>query len=83
MPRPAGADHIVMDEAEITLSEMVRDARAHPGWRRGDGAPARRYGAKGQKPGLETTPVARLDLLDIHECEMMSVQYSRGCPFLC
>mgnify|MGYP006279671341 FL=1 len=79
----AGADHIVMDEGEITIPMMVGELRGDPGWRRAEGEDARRYTALNRKPEMHETPVARFDLLDLDAYDMMAVQYSRGCPFLC
>jgi radical SAM superfamily enzyme YgiQ (UPF0313 family) len=79
----AGADYIVMDEGEITIPMMLEDFGIDPAWRRSQGEPARRYTALNQKPDMVETPPARFDLLDMQAYHEMSVQYSRGCPFLC
>ena len=71
----AGADYLVLDEGEITLPMFVAAIE------RGD-----RYGifrATGDKPDVTQTPVPRFDLLEFGAYEMMSVQFSRGCPFQC
>lgn len=79
----AGADYLVLDEAEITLAPFLADIAAEGPHRRAPGAPARRYTAGGKKPDLTATPVPRFDLLPLGAYDAMAVQYSRGCPFLC
>jgi len=79
----AGADYLVLDEAEITLAPFLADIAAEGPRRRAPGAPARRYTAGGKKPDLTATPVPRFDLLPLDAYDSMAVQYSRGCPFLC
>jgi len=69
-----GVDHFVLDEAECTLPEFLRD------WEQGQ---ARRiYRAEG-KPDLGLTPLPRFDLVDVNLYESMPLQFSRGCPFDC
>ncbi len=79
----AGADYIVMDEGEVTIPMMVEEFLQNPSWTRGTDDKARRYSALGRKPEMHETPIARFDLLELDAYLMMSVQYSRGCPFLC
>jgi len=79
----AGADYLVLDEAEITLAPFLADIAAEGPRRRASGEPARRYSAAGKKPDLTATPVPRFDLLELGAYDAMAVQYSRGCPFLC
>jgi radical SAM superfamily enzyme YgiQ (UPF0313 family) len=69
-----GVDHFVLDEAEHTLPEFLRD------WERGQAAPV--YRAEG-KPDLALTPLPRFDLIDVDLYESMPLQFSRGCPFDC
>jgi radical SAM superfamily enzyme YgiQ (UPF0313 family) len=73
--RKAGADFLVLDEAELTLPSFL-DALSH-------GATAGTFSAKGERPPLAATPVPRFELLDMPAYDSMSVQFSRGCPFLC
>jgi hypothetical protein len=49
-------------------------------WRGRKGAPLHRAQ---QETRDERDALARFDLLDLDAYDMMSVQYSRGCPFLC
>lgn len=79
----AGADYLVLDEAEITLPLFLSEIAAQGFHRRTAGQPARRYTASGKKPELTETPVPRFDLLELSAYDSMAIQYSRGCPFLC
>lgn len=67
-------DHLVLDEAELTLPGFLRDLR--------DGTPKPLYRAEGY-PELEGTPVPMWELLDMKKYASMDIQYSRGCPFDC
>jgi radical SAM superfamily enzyme YgiQ (UPF0313 family) len=73
--RAAGADYLVVDEAEITLP-LFLDALAH-------GATSGTFTAGGEKPEVTTTPAPRFDLLELEAYDSMPVQFSRGCPFAC
>jgi radical SAM superfamily enzyme YgiQ (UPF0313 family) len=67
-------DHFVLNEAELTLPEFLRDLS------RGRG---KRVYATDRFADIEQTPVPRWDLLELDQYASMSVQYSRGCPFSC
>jgi len=67
-------DHLVLDEAEVTLPRFLADLAA--------GRPARVYRSDGWAD-LGHTPVPLWRLLDLRRYAQMSVQYSRGCPFNC
>lgn len=67
-------DHFVLNEAELTLPEFLRDLES--------GCPKHIYRTAGF-PDLETTPVPLWQLADMRHYGSMSVQYSRGCPFDC
>ena len=69
-----GVDHFVLDEVEETFAEFLRDL---------EGGTARRVYRETRKPDVTRTPVPRFDLIDIKNYAMMSVQFSRGCPFDC
>jgi radical SAM superfamily enzyme YgiQ (UPF0313 family) len=69
-----GVDHFVLDEAEYTLPEFLRDLER--------GQARRLYRAEG-KPDLGLTPLPRFDLIDVNLYESMPLQFSRGCPFDC
>jgi len=67
-------DHLVLDEAEITLPPFLEDLRG--------GQPKPVYTSQ-ERPDLEKTPIPMWSLLDSGKYTQMSLQYSRGCPFDC
>jgi len=69
------ADFRVLDEGEITIP-MFLEALAR-------GEKGGVFRSDGVKPDVTTTPVPRFDLLEFDAYSEMSVQFSRGCPFLC
>jgi radical SAM superfamily enzyme YgiQ (UPF0313 family) len=69
-----GVDHFVLDEAEYTLPEFLRDLES--------GKPGPVYRDE-RKPELALTPPPRFDLIDVMSYESMPLQFSRGCPFNC
>ncbi|MCX6544318.1 MAG: B12-binding domain-containing radical SAM protein [Acidobacteria bacterium] len=73
--RKAGADFLVLDEAELTLQPFL-EALAR-------GATGGTFTANGAKPDVTTTPAPRFELLELAAYDSMSIQFSRGCPFLC
>ncbi len=64
-------DHFVLNEAEATLPEFLRDFEK--------GA-ARRVYASSEFPDLRQTPAPLWELADLHRYASMSLQFSRGCP---
>lgn len=71
----AGADFLVLDEAEVTLPPFLEALR--------QGRTSGTFRAGGEKPDITATPIPRFDLLDLDAYSEMSVQFSRGCPFTC
>ncbi|WP_245590016.1 B12-binding domain-containing radical SAM protein [Desulfonatronum lacustre] len=67
-------DHFVLNEAELTLPEFLRDLAQ---------GRARRVYSSDAYADIEQTPIPRWDLLELKQYASMSVQYSRGCPFSC
>ncbi len=71
----AGADFLILDEGEITLTLFVEALEK--------GEIKGVFHAGGEKPDVTQTPIPRYDLLDLDAYAEMSVQFSRGCPFQC
>lgn len=67
-------DHLVLGEAEITLPLFLADLAA--------GAPAHLYSST-DWADLRTSPVPLWHLVNPDNYAMLSLQYSRGCPFNC
>jgi radical SAM superfamily enzyme YgiQ (UPF0313 family) len=77
MPEDAlgsGANYLVLDEGEVTVPQFVSAIAngAEQGVFRGL-----------EKPDVTTSPLPRFDLLKLDAYLMMSIQFSRGCPFNC
>ncbi len=67
-------DHLVLDEAEITLPSFLQDLA--------EGHPQHIYRSE-QRANLQDTPIPSWDLVDMRKYACMPIQYSRGCPFCC
>jgi len=67
-------DHFVLNEAELTLPEFLKDL---------DQGRAKRIYTTDQFADMDQTPIPRWDLLELKHYAIMSIQYSRGCPFNC
>ena len=67
-------DHLVLDEAEITLPKFIEDLKT--------GHPEKIYRAGGYCD-ISRTPIPSWDLIDIKKYASLSIQFSRGCPFNC
>ncbi|MBF0549846.1 MAG: DUF4070 domain-containing protein [Deltaproteobacteria bacterium] len=67
-------DHLVLDEAELTLPSFIEDLH--------NGRLKRIYRASGFCD-LHHTPIPSWDLISIKRYASMSIQFSRGCPFNC
>jgi len=67
-------DHLVLDEAELTLSSFLSDLQ--------DGQAKKIYRASGFCD-IHHTPIPSWDLLQMKRYASMSIQFSRGCPFNC
>jgi radical SAM superfamily enzyme YgiQ (UPF0313 family) len=67
-------DHLVLNEAEITLPEFLRDLA--------NGSAGHIYKAD-KFADVRDTPIPLWKLIDRRHYVSISVQYSRGCPFNC
>ena len=67
-------DHLVLNEAEVTLPPFLEDLEK--------GTPRRVYDTT-EFANVHETPVPRWDLLDTRHYASMSIQFSRGCPYNC
>jgi radical SAM superfamily enzyme YgiQ (UPF0313 family) len=67
-------DHLVLDEAELTLPCFLEDLKS--------GHLKKIYRAAGFCD-LHKTPSPAWDLIDMKKYASMSIQFSRGCPFNC
>jgi radical SAM superfamily enzyme YgiQ (UPF0313 family) len=67
-------DHLVLNEAELTLPRFLEDLSR--------GVPERRYTST-QWADVTKTPVPLWDLANIRKYSSMNVQFSRGCPYDC
>jgi radical SAM superfamily enzyme YgiQ (UPF0313 family) len=67
-------DHLVLDEAELTLPSFLEDLK--------NGRPKKKYRAAGFCD-LQCTPIPSWDLIRMKAYASMSIQFSRGCPFSC
>ena len=67
-------DHLVLDEAELTLPRFLEDLK--------NGRPEKIYKAAGFCD-LHRTPIPSWDLIRMKAYASMSIQFSRGCPFNC
>lgn len=67
-------DHLVLNEAELTLPRFLADL---------EGGHARRVYTTPEHADIHDTPVPQWDLAELKRYAMMSIQYSRGCPYNC
>jgi len=67
-------DHLVLNEAEITLLPFLNDLK--------EGMPKRLYMSE-EKADLTKTPIPLWELIEMRHYSSMNIQYSRGCPFDC
>ena len=67
-------DHLVLNEAEVTLPPFLADLEA--------GHPKRIYRSE-KFADIHKTPPPAWDLLEMKHYAALSIQFSRGCPFNC
>jgi radical SAM superfamily enzyme YgiQ (UPF0313 family) len=67
-------DHLVLNEAELTLPEFIEDVTK--------GVPGRKYETD-SFADLTKSPLPDYSLLQIKDYATAGIQYSRGCPYDC
>lgn len=67
-------DHLVLNEAEVTLPVFLEDVAA--------GSPQRLY-TSSEFPDMTRSPTPRWELADLRKYASTNIQYSRGCPYNC
>ena len=67
-------DHLVLDEAELTLPRFIEDLQS--------GCAKRTYRADGYSD-IRRLPIPSWELISMKRYASMSIQFSRGCPFNC
>ncbi len=67
-------DHLVLNEAELTLPPFLLDLQA--------GCPQRVY-ASSEHADMTQTPAPAWELADLKRYATMAIQFSRGCPYNC
>ena len=67
-------DHLILNEAEITLQPFLDDLML--------GKPKRIYTSE-KFADLKETPIPDYSLLNTSDYASLSIQYTRGCPFNC
>ena len=70
----AGVDHFVLNEAEITLPPFLEDLQ--------QGCAQHLYTSQ-ELSDIDKTPIPLWELIDMKKYAIMSIQYSRGCPYHC
>jgi len=68
------ADHVVVGEAEEIVIGLAADL---------EGGTAKPVYQAAELPGLDSTPLPDLELIEAKYYSSMAIQYSRGCPFNC
>jgi radical SAM superfamily enzyme YgiQ (UPF0313 family) len=69
-----GVDHFVLNEAEITLPLFLEDLQ--------NGCARHLYTSQ-TLSDIDKTPIPLWELIDMKKYAIMSLQYSRGCPYHC
>ena len=69
-----GVDYFVLNEAEITLPQFLKDLKRNR---------ARRIYSTVDFADMNGTPPPAWELIDMKHYHAMEIQYSRGCPFNC
>jgi radical SAM superfamily enzyme YgiQ (UPF0313 family) len=67
-------DHLVLNEAEITLPLFLEDLAA---------GTAKPVYTSSEFPDIRKTPIPAWELVDLKHYDTMCLQFSRGCPYNC
>ena len=67
-------DHLILDEAEVTLPRFLRDF---------DAGKAQHIYTSHERPDITRTPIPEWSLIKMGKYISMNIQYSRGCPYDC
>ena len=67
-------DHLLLYEGEMCIPKFIEDLEK--------GSPQHIYSFEGY-PELAQTPIPAWELVDMKKYALLSLQYSRGCPFHC
>ena len=67
-------DHIVLNEAELTLPPFLADFENNC---------LKRVYETSEFPDISKTPAPMWELIDLKKYASMNIQFSRGCPFYC
>lgn len=67
-------DHLVLDEAEITLPQFIEDVKS---------GNIKHIYTSNQRADLRNTPIPLWSLVNMKKYASMNIQYSRGCPYNC
>ena len=67
-------DHLVLNEAEITLRPFLDDL---------ENGTAKRVYSSEEFANVKETPIPDYSLLNLKDYASLSIQYTRGCPFNC
>lgn len=68
-------DHFILNEAEITLPEFLKDLN--------EGHSLKRLYQSGTFPNITSSPIPDYHLLSMKDYALMNIQVTRGCPFDC
>lgn len=69
-----GIDHLILNEAEVTLSLFLKDLE--------NGCPKQIYKTE-QRADIGNSPTPLFSLANLKKYAQVTVQYSRGCPYDC
>ena len=68
-------DHFILNEGELTLKQFLLDLEK--------GIEPKHIYSTDQYAQIQNSPLPDISLINIHDYECMSIQFSRGCPYQC